>query len=100
MSLLFKHVSSFDCRGGLRKSRADCSTVGLYCVTIAWQEICKRSFYITVGSRRFVAWDCWTHTSWQLMQRDSDMMIPVSHVHLNFVKRSMSESVAMLPQVW
>ena len=56
-------------------------------------------FTLYDGSRRFVAWDCWTHTSWQLMQQDSDMMIGVSHVHLNFVKRSMSESAAMLPQV-
>jgi len=24
----------------LRKSRADFSTVGLYCVTITWQQIC------------------------------------------------------------
>jgi len=54
-------------------------------------------FYV---SRRFVAWDCWTHTSWQFMQRDSDMLIAVSHVHLYFVKRSMSEFIAMLPQVW
>ena len=52
------------------------------------------------GSRRFVAWDCWTHISWQVMQRDSDMLIAVSHVHLYFVKRSMSESTAVLPQVW
>jgi len=31
------------------------------------------------------------------MQRDSDILIGVSHVHLYFVKRSMSESVEMLP---
>ena len=24
------------------------------------------------GGRRFVAWNCWTHTSWQVIQRDSD----------------------------
>jgi len=30
----------------------------------------------------------------------SDMLIAVSHVHLNFVTRSMSESIAMLPQVY
>ena len=52
------------------------------------------------GSRRFVACDCWTYTSWQVIQRDSDMLIVVSHVHLYFVKRSTSESVAMFPQVW
>ena len=33
MSLQFTHVSSFACKGGLRKSRADCSTAGLYCVS-------------------------------------------------------------------
>ena len=37
----------FACRGGLRKSRADCSAVGLYCVTITWQQILKGSRYIT-----------------------------------------------------
>jgi len=57
-------------------------------------------FTLYYGSRRFVAWDWWTHASWQVMQRDSDMLIAVSHVHLYFVKRRMSESVAMLPQVW
>jgi len=46
MSLQFTHVPSFACRGGLRKSRADCSTVGLCCVTITWQQICKGSLYI------------------------------------------------------
>jgi len=56
-------------------------------------------FTLYYGSRRFVAWDCWTHTSWQVMQRDNDMLVAVSHIHLYFVKRSMSESVAMLPQV-
>ena len=54
-------------------------------------------FTLYYGGRRFVAWDCWMHTSWQVMQQDSDMLITVSHVHLYFVKRSMSESVAMLP---
>jgi len=52
-----------------------------------------QSFTLNNGSRRFVAWDCWTQTSWQVMQRDSDMLIAVSHVQLYFVKRSMSESV-------
>ena len=32
-------------------------------------------------------------------KRDSDMLIAVSLVHLYFVKISMSESAAMLPQV-
>ena len=50
-----------------------------------------QKFTLHHGSRRFVAWDCWTYTSWQVMHRDSDMLIAVSHVHLYFVKRSMSE---------
>jgi len=49
MSLQFTHVSSFACRGVLRKSRVDCSTVGLYRVTIPWQQTCKSSRYITVA---------------------------------------------------
>ena len=57
-------------------------------------------FTLHYGSRRFVAWDCWTYTSWQVMQRGSDMLMVVSHVRLYFVKRSMSDSIAMLPQVW
>jgi len=47
--LAVHHVPSIACRSGLRKSRADCSTVGLYCVTITWQQICKGSFCITVA---------------------------------------------------
>jgi len=49
MSLQFTHVSSFAWRGGLRKSRADCSAVGLYCVAIPWLQTCKDSLYITVA---------------------------------------------------
>jgi len=48
MSLPFTHVPSFACRGGLQKSRADCSAIGLYCVTITWQQTCKDSLYISV----------------------------------------------------
>jgi len=48
MSLQFTHVPSAY-RGGLRKSWADCSTVGLYCVTIPLQQTCKGSLYITVA---------------------------------------------------
>jgi len=33
------------------------------------------------------------------MQRDSDMLMAVSHVRLNFVKRSTSKSIAVLQQV-
>jgi len=36
------------------------------------------------------------YTSWQVMQRDSGMLIVVGDVHLYFVKRTMSESIAML----
>jgi len=50
MSLQFTHIPSFAYIGGLWKSRADCSTVGLYCVTILLQQICKGSLYITVAS--------------------------------------------------
>jgi len=49
MSLQFTHVPSFACRGGLPKSRSEISTVGLYCVAITWQQICKGSLYITVA---------------------------------------------------
>ena len=49
MSLQFTRVSSFACRGGLRKSQAGCSAVGLYCVTIPWLQIRKGSLYITVA---------------------------------------------------
>ena len=77
---------------------------GLFCslsllrnTTVATNLQRFTSYY---GSRRFVAWDCRTQASWQAMQRDSDMLIAVSHVHLYCVKRSISESIAMLPQVW
>jgi len=30
-------------------------------------------FTLYYGGRRFVDWDCWTQTSWQVMQRGSDM---------------------------
>jgi len=53
-------------------------------------------FTLYYGTRCFVAWDCWTRTSWNVMQRDSVMLIAVSHVHMYFVKRSTSESIAML----
>jgi len=45
-----------------------------------------RRFTLYYGSRRFVAWDCWTQTSWQVMQRDSDMLIAVSHVHFRVAR--------------
>jgi len=49
MSLQFTHAPSFACRGWLQKSRADCSTDGLYCVTMTWQQIFKSSLYITTA---------------------------------------------------
>jgi len=48
MSLQFTHVLTFSCRGRLRNLRADCSIVGLYCVTIIWQQIFKGSLQVTV----------------------------------------------------
>jgi len=56
-------------------------------------------FTLYYSTRRFVAWDCWTHTSWQVIQRDSDMLTAVSRIRLYFVKRSTSEPIAMLQQV-
>ena len=44
-------------------------------------------FTLNYVSRRFVAWDSWTHTSWQVMQRDSHMLKGVSHVHLYLWKK-------------
>jgi len=58
MSLQFTHVRSFTCRGRLRSLQAESSTVGLYCVTIKWQQNLK-SFTSSYGSRRFPACDCW-----------------------------------------
>ena len=107
MSLQFTYVPSFACRGRLRKLRRGCSTVVLYCVTMTWQQICKGSFRVPVAGV-LLACDCWTQTSYQAMQRDSDggkprayiLTVAVSHVHIYFVKRSMSESVAIFSQVW
>ena len=47
------------------------------------------------------ACNCWTQTSWQVMQRDSDTADSGKPRKVIYcVKRSMSKSVAMLPQVW
>ena len=46
MSLQLTQVPSFAWRGGLRKSRVDCSTVVLNYVTITWHQICKGSLCI------------------------------------------------------
>jgi len=53
-------------------------------------------FYV---SRRFVAWDCWTQASWQVIQPGSDMLIAVGHAGLYYVKRSMNESMARVTNV-
>jgi len=48
MSLRFTQICSFGCRGTLQNFREDCSNVGLNCVTITWQHICKGSLQLTV----------------------------------------------------
>jgi len=98
LGLQFTHVTYFACRGGLRKSREDCSAVSLYCVTMPRQQTCKGSLYIMVAGVLLYETVERTHLGMQVMQRGSDMLIAVSHVHLYFMKRSTSESVAMLPQ--
>jgi len=47
MSLQFIHVRSFDYRGTLRNSRANCSTISVCCVTIAWQQIFDDALQVT-----------------------------------------------------
>ena len=61
----FTHVSSFSCRGRLRNWQMDCFMVGLYCVTVTWQQIFKGSLK-TNGRKRFAACCCWTRTSCQV----------------------------------
>jgi len=48
MSLQFTHVRSFARRGRLQNLRADYSTTGLCCVTIAYQQTFKGSLQATV----------------------------------------------------
>jgi len=76
MRLQFTHVCSFACRGRLRNLRADCSTVGLYCVTVTWQRIfkCLRKVaavgvlpHVTVEGRHlWPALPAW-HLQWQIL---------------------------------
>jgi len=67
-------------------------------------ELCKiflnyvQHIFSRGGAKNFLL-PPWLRAFWQIMQRDSDMLIAVCHVNLYFVKRSTSESVAMLPQV-
>jgi len=49
VSSQFTHVRSSTCRGWLHNLRADCSTVGLYYVTAAWQQV----FYCSLQVRIF-----------------------------------------------
>jgi len=56
-------------------------------------------FTVYYGGRRFVEWDWWTQTSWQVMQRDSDLPIALSYAHSYFVKRSTSKSIARVPNL-
>ena len=47
-NLQFNHVHSFFYRGRLRNWQAYCFVIGLYCVTIRWQQIFKGSLQIMV----------------------------------------------------
>jgi len=49
MSLQFTHVHSFACRCKLRNWKADCFTVGLYCITIQYHS--NKSSKIYFNSR-------------------------------------------------
>ena len=98
MSLHFTHVCSSACRGRLRNLLADCSTVGLYGVTITWQRIFKYLrqvpavgvlLHVTVERRHLWAVARNAARQWLLMA--------VSHVVIRCVKRSMSEKEALLP---
>jgi len=44
--LQFTHARSFARRGRLRNLGADSSTIGLYCITITWQQIFKGSLQV------------------------------------------------------
>jgi len=48
MSLQFAHICSFAYRSRLRNLRADCFTVGLYCITTTRHYIFKSSLQVTV----------------------------------------------------
>jgi len=76
-------VRSLSCRGRLQNWQADWFIVGLYCVTITRQQIFKGSVQVTtVASRRFAACECWTQTSWQVVQRDGDCQGRIQPVSL------------------
>jgi len=46
MSLQFTDVRSFSCKDWLGNQQADCIIVGLYCVTMTWQQIFTDSLLI------------------------------------------------------
>jgi len=55
------------------KFGSGCSNIGLYCVTITWQQ--RFTFEESYGGRCFAACDCWMQTSGavqQEMQRDNN----------------------------
>jgi len=100
MSLQITHVRPFSCRGRLRNLLADCSIVGLCCVTITWQQIFNGLLQVTAeGVLPHVTVER-RHLGWQVMQRDtdSDFLIEERHVVSYCVKKSTGESVVMLPQ--
>ena len=67
VNLHFIHVRSFVCRGRLWNLRVDCSTVGVYCVSIAWSQIFKNSLHVTVAGvlLHVTVWNGSTQTLWQ-----------------------------------
>jgi len=65
MSLYIIPVRSYACRGRWSNLRAVYSTVGLYCLTITWQQIFKRSLQVTVESVLLHV-IVEKHTSWQV----------------------------------
>jgi len=42
-------LRSFDCRGRWSNLRMDCSIVGLYCLSITWQQAFQGSLQVTIG---------------------------------------------------
>jgi len=48
MSLQFTLCPLLACRGRLRNSGANCSTIGLCCATITWQQIFENALQVTV----------------------------------------------------
>jgi len=72
MNLEFTDVRSFACRGRLRKVPSDCSTVGISCIKITWQQIFKCSLHVTVAGDLLHVTVERRHLGRQIMQQDSD----------------------------